>query len=156
MTSAPPPPEVAIEGIRARPPGDPALAVAAFLGGCWRGLGPDERTVLEERWTPPEAGLMLGVTRRFRDGRVLGFAFARIESDPSGIHYRVHGPDGRVERDLRLAGSQPGRLVFEPTAGGAAGRLLYTSGDGGLVVHLEGAGGEPRPERWTLARIPCD
>jgi hypothetical protein len=156
MTSPAATPEVLIEGIRARPPGDPALAAAAFLGGCWRGTSLDGGTILEERWTPPEDGLMLGLTRVFREGGGVDFSFALLRADSAGIHYLPH-PGGRASGDpLRLARSAPGRLVFEAGAAGDPRRIRYLLRDGSLEVHVGGAGGAPDPRRWTLARIACD
>ncbi len=82
-----------------------ALAPAAWLTGGW--TGEVWGGVMEEWWTPPRGGLMLGAGRLMMDGRAVFFEHLRLEARPEGLTY-VAQPGGAPPTDFpaRLADEQ--------------------------------------------------
>lgn len=155
MTAASGTPEVRLPPVMARGPGEDALAVMAPLAGCWRGTFLDGRTVIEERWSPPEAGLMLGTTRYFRDGQAVDFEFGLIRADSAGIVYLPH-PRGRAsEHAFRLTGTPAGSWVFEAPDHDYPRRIMYRLVGSDLEARIDAGADDPEPRRWQLRAVSC-
>ena len=127
---------------------DDPLAGLAWLGGDWFGNeGPIE---MEERWTDPRGGMMLGVHRDVKDGKAVSFEFFRIEATPEGIVYFA-SPRSRPPvpfRAIEIAGK---RVVFENKAHDFPKRILYwQTDDGSLHARIEGDPGDTeKAAEWT-------
>jgi hypothetical protein len=148
-------PEVRMDGVRARPPDRDGLSVMTALAGCWRGVFIDGRTVIEERWTPPEAGLMLSTTRYFRDGRAVDFEFGLVRADSAGVLFLPH-PRGRAsEHAFRLTDSRPGHWTFEAPEHDYPRRILYRLEGTELEARIDAGADDPEPRRWRLEAVPC-
>ncbi len=148
-------PDVRLDPVEARPPGAGPLASVAFMAGCWRGTSSDGRTVIDERWTPPEAGMMLGTTRYFRDGRAVDFEFSALRATPEGPALLPH-PKGRASEDLfvlRAAGR--GWASFEAPQHEYPKRIRYERSRSGLTVTVDGGSDDPSPRRWRLQAGSC-
>ncbi len=80
-------------------PAQPELAPAAAIGdlqwlaGAWRGTA--GTASVEEHWTRPEGGAMLGLGRTVRQGRMVGFEFLRIVTRGEAIIYIAQPGGGR-------------------------------------------------------------
>lgn len=155
MASAGPTPEVRLEPVLARPPVVGPLAAVASLAGCWRGVFLDGRTVIEERWTPPEGDLMLGTTRFFRDGRAVDFEFGLIRADSAGVLLLPY-PRGRASAHaFRLTESEDGRWIFEAPEHDYPKRILYRLEGMQLEARIDAGPDDPEPRVWTLQAEPC-
>jgi hypothetical protein len=67
---------------------EPRIERLSWMSGCWvltRG-----NTVIEEQWSKPAAGNMLGFSRTLRDGRMLLHEFLRIEQTGGQFRYLAH------------------------------------------------------------------
>src|SRR5687767_3719967 len=71
-------PEVRLDPVLVPAAGAARLAPAGFLAGCWRATEADG-AVVEESWSLPAGGLMLGWSRTLRPGRAAQFEQLRIE-----------------------------------------------------------------------------
>ena len=133
---------------------DTALASLAWLAGCWaleRG-----EVSMEEHWTAPRGGLMLGLHRDvFPSGRAF-FEFLRIESRPEGIFY-VAQPRGRAPTEFQLVEEGALRAVFANPEHDFPQRILYWLDDSGaLHARIEGEqDGKPRSSEWIWPPAPC-
>ena len=77
-----------------------------WLAGFW--VGSAGETTMEEIWTPPAGGVMLGLHRDMTPGRPAFFEYLRIEQRESEVVYiasprgrgghRVHADIGRCDR----------------------------------------------------------
>lgn len=129
-----------------------ALHDIAFMAGCWRGE-PDERgTSIEERYTPPAANLMLGVTRYLRGDSVVMYEFTRIEATEGGIVLTPF-PRGRESVPFRLVSFEGGRAMFENRDHDFPNRIIYVASSGGLVARIENLQG--RGQEWRMNAVPC-
>lgn len=68
-----------------------------WLSGCWvASLG---STTIAEMWMPPQAGLMLGVSRTTREESVRTFEYMRIRQEGDTIVYTA-SPAGQTTTDF--------------------------------------------------------
>lgn len=148
-------PEVRLEPIAVPAPGDGPLTPTAFLAGCWRGTFLDGATVIEERWTEPEGGLVLGTTRYFRAGRAVDFEFSLLRADAEGPFLLPHPRGSASEHPFRLTAHGPGELVFEAPEHDYPTRILYTRTGDRLEARIDGGADDAEPRRWTLQRVEC-
>jgi hypothetical protein len=155
FAQAPATPEVRLNALDARPPARGPLANLAPLAGCWRGLFLDGRTVIDERWSPPEGGLMLGTTRYFRDGRAVDFEFSLVRADSAGVVLLPH-PRGRAsEHAFRLTTTTAGEWTFEAPQHDYPRRILYRLEGMQLEARIDAGADDAEPRRWFLQAVPC-
>jgi hypothetical protein len=67
---------------------EPRIEKLSWMSGCWvltRG-----NTVIEEQWSKPAAGNMLGFSRTLRDGRMVMHEYLRIEQAGGQFRYLAH------------------------------------------------------------------
>jgi hypothetical protein len=91
-------------------PAQATVASLTWLAGNWEGR--QGAAVIEERWTPPGGGAMLGVSRTLRDGRMVAFEFLRIVERDGTLVY-VAQPGGRPPTEFTLTRVGPTEAVFE-------------------------------------------
>lgn len=135
----------------AAPPGHD-LDDLAWIAGRW--AGQSGRLEMEELWTEPKGGLMLGLHRDVVDGTARSFEFLRIESTPEGIVYRS-SPNGVPATTFKLVRLEGKRVVFENPAHDFPTRILYwLAADGRLHARIEGGqGGKSTGEEWSWRRV---
>lgn len=130
---------------------DPALAPVAFLSGAWGTQRGED--IIEEQWTRPAGGLMLGAGRTIRGGKAVFFEFLRIESAPGSLVY-IAQPMGKSETAFPLKEAGEGRAIFENPEHDFPKRISYAhKRNGELDVRIEGLqGGQPASEEWVMRR----
>ncbi len=130
----------------------PELSSLGWLAGSWEGRD-GSGLEMEELWTTPKGGAMLGLHRDVKDGRMASFEFLRIESGAEGIAY-LASPRGRPATAFPLKESVAKRVVFENLKHDFPQRILYwLTDDGALHARVEGdQGGKVVGEEWTWRR----
>jgi Domain of unknown function (DUF6265) len=105
---------------------------------------------MEERWTEPRGGLMLGVHRDVKDGRAVSFEFAgsrrrRRESSTS------RAPAEKLPHVFAWFGGEVRHAIFENPDHDFPKRILYRlGGDGNLHARVEGnSGDKEKAQEWT-------
>ena len=116
--------------------GAPAhIADVAWIAGVWKGtLG---QAQIEERWTPPDGGAMLGVSRTIRGGRMVAFEFLRIEERPTGLVY-IANPNARPGTEFALTKIDGESAVFENPQHDHPKIIRYRKTGDTLVAEIEG------------------
>jgi hypothetical protein len=112
--------------------------------------------VVEENWTDAIGGVMFGVGRTVRDGRVLEFEFVRIESSPRGLVY-VAQPKGAPPTEFRLTRNEPNSVRFENPAHDFPQVVRYWM-NGPDTLHAEVSAtreGKVTAIRFAYLRAPC-
>lgn len=110
-----------------------------------------------ESWMAPVDGLMLGVNRAVRAGKMPFFEFLRIEQRPEGIVF-VASPLGRAGTDFPLKELAPERVGFENPEHDFPQRITYWLDGDSLVAEASAGEGEQRQVqsfRWPR-RAACD
>ncbi len=77
-------------GRQAPPP--PSLNELSWMAGSWKGT--TGGIAMEEHWTAPKGGSMIGLHRDVGKGRTLSFEFLRIEQQGNQIVY-LSMPNGK-------------------------------------------------------------
>ena len=131
------------------PPAD--VSRLAWLEGRWEGTS--EGVAMEESWTAPRGGALLGVHRDVKGGRMVSFEFMRIEATADGIVYFA-SPRGAAPTPFKLAELGEKRVAFENRQHDFPQRILYwMDSSGALHARIEGPqGGKTVSLEWVWTR----
>lgn len=127
----------------------------AWLAGCWAQQGREAGSV--EQWMAPAGGLMLGMARLVKQGRVVEFEFMQIRADADGRLHYIAQPQGRPPTSFGLLRHGDAEAVFENRAHDFPQRVSYrrTAADR-LVARIEGEmNGKPRGIDFEMQRSAC-
>jgi hypothetical protein len=136
------------------------VADLSWMAGDW--IGEQGGGTVEEHWTPPAGGMMLGTGRVIAEGRTLFFEYMRIEENATGVVF-IALPRGKVEVAFQAIEGAPGLVVFENLTHDSPVRVSYRMNDQGqLIARTEGPEGDARDFPMTrvsppaIARAPSD
>ena len=131
-------------------PAKATIGDMAWLAGAWVGTrGTGGTTSIEERWSPPLGGAMLGVSRSVRGARMVAFEFLRIVELDGGLVYKAQ-PGGRAPTEFVLTELTGTRAVFENPRHDSPQRIVYElSSDGSLSASIGYTKGG-RPTRFDF------
>jgi hypothetical protein len=125
----------------------PTLNDLSWIAGSWTGTA--QGVEMEEHWTKPNGGSMIGIHRDVGKGRTLSFEFLRIEQQKDQIVY-LSMPNGRSPATpfplKEVAGT---RVVFENPAHDFPQRIIYWKDGNDLRARIEGTmNGKAGSEEW--------
>ncbi len=112
-------------------PAKATIADLAWLTGAWTGT--KRTSSVEERWSPPKGGAMLGVARTVRREKMVGFEFLRIVERDGGLVY-VAQPGGRPPTEFVLAKLDQQRAEFVNPRYGYPQRIVYELSREGVLT----------------------
>jgi hypothetical protein len=131
----------------------PAAGVQAlaWMAGTW--AGEKDGVAMEELWTTPRGGTLLGVHRDVKGDRLLSWEFLRIQATETGIVYFA-SPRSAPPTPFTMVESGDKRVVFENTQHDFPQRILYwLDPQGALHARIEGPqGGKTVSEEWVWRR----
>lgn len=131
-------------------PAEAAIGDLAWLSGAW--VGTRGRSSIEERWSPPLGGAMLGVSRTVRreEDRMVAFEYLRIVEREGGLFY-VAQPNGSAPTEFTLTEVSTTRAVFDNPRHNYPKRIVYElSAEGDLTATIGFMkGGTPRRFEFT-------
>jgi hypothetical protein len=115
----------------------PTIADLAWFAGNWETDQNGRR--VEEYWTKPEGGTMIGMGRTVRGDSTTSFEYFRLESRPDGIYY-VAQPQGRPGVDFKLASLHGEEATFvNPGHEDHLKKIIYRrNADGSMTARIEG------------------
>ncbi len=130
----------------------PEPARLAWMEGRWTGSqgGVD----MEETWTSPAGGALIGMHKDVQGGRMVSFEFIRIEKTPAeGLVY-VASPRGAAPTRFKAIELGARRVVFANQRHDFPQRILYWIDDrGALHARIEGRmQGKQRAEEWVWTK----
>jgi hypothetical protein len=136
--------------------GNPPIESLAFLAGCWRVVTP-AGVMLEENYLGPVAGLVMGVVRETRDGRLTFHEFIRIRAAADGVYYEPY-PDGeRSPVRFKLEEARQGYARFANPEHDFPQRIEYARRGSRLTTTVQGwRGTEPVRQSYTTTRGRCE
>jgi len=126
-------------------PAKAAIGDLGWLAGAWVGTRSSGSSI-EERWSPPLGGAMLGVSRTVNTaGRMVAFEYLRVVERDGGLVYAAQ-PGGAKATEFVLTELSPTRAVFENPRHDYPNRIVYElSAEGGLSATVgQTKGGTPR------------
>jgi hypothetical protein len=128
-------------------PAQATMADMAWLDGAW--VGTRGSSSIEERWSPPLGGAMLGVARTVSRGSMVAFEYLRIVERDGGLVY-VAQPGGHPPTEFVLTELGTTRAVFENPRHDSPQRIVYElSSEGSLSASIGFAKGG-RPQRFDF------
>lgn len=129
------------------------IAGVAWMQGCWE-LTAGNR-VVEEMWTAPRAGTMLGVGRTIRDGALVEHEFVIIRERDGHLVYIAH-PSGQAPAEFTSTVVTGQRVVFEDLAHDFPQRVSYERQGASLNAFVEGTiDGRMRRIEFSYRRRAC-
>ena len=125
---------------------EPAKATIAdmeWLADAW--VGTRGTSSIEERWSPPRGGAMLGTSRTVKGDKMTGFEYLRVVEREGGLVY-VAQPGGRPPTEFALTKLDKTRAEFVNPRHDYPQRIVYELSDEGTVSASTGfaKGGRPR------------
>ena len=133
------------------PAAAPALEDLAWLAGHW--VAQEGGVRMEELWTEPGGGMMLGLHRDVELGadQLLGFEYLRIVADGAGIRY-LASPDGARPTAFTLRSLEGSQVTFENPSHDFPRRVTYRRDGSTLTAWVEDSSGRRGLQwRWELA-----
>ncbi len=129
----------------------PIQILGGRLAGCWEQIRPNGQTT--EQWMRPDEGLMLGMSRATRDGRVREYEFLLIRETPTGLDY-VARPSGQAEATFALKTFTSDEAVFENPTHDFPQRIIYRWSDRDtMTARIEGqTGGQAKSVDFPYKR----
>jgi hypothetical protein len=128
------------------PAAKPTLQDLAWLAGQWR-IEQGERLV-EEHWMTPVGGLMLGMARNVRAGKVLEYEFTLLRQETNGDIFYIASPARQTQTAFKLTSLKDGKAVFENPQHDFPKKVVYTrQPDGSLLAAIEGPGSDGKTRR---------
>ena len=123
------------------------LREVAFLAGHW--LGESGQVEMEEIWTTPKGGVMLGLHRDVAPGKPAFFEFLRI-IEREGVVVYVASPMGSGATEFTLAKIEVNFVVFENLEHDYPQRIVYRRDGDRLTARIEGEiDGKLEVNEWT-------
>jgi uncharacterized protein YciI len=136
------------------------LSKFAWMVGCWetQAGAATGAAITREHWMAEAGGMMLGMSRMLREGRVLNHEAIRIELDSDGVPVYVPKPSGQAEARFRLQSDAEGKLVFENLKHDFPQRIIYQpTAEGGMLARIEGErNGKLRAVDFPMRRASCE
>jgi len=123
----------------------------AWMEGAWS--GEKDGVVMEELWTGPRGGALLGLHRDVKGPRLLSWEFLRIQATDAGTFYYA-SPRSAPPTAFKLVETGNKRAVFENKEHDFPQRILYwIDAQGALHARIEGPqGGRTVAEEWVWNR----
>lgn len=135
---------------------DPGARVTqvAWLAGCWeQAAGP---RLVEEQWTRPRGGLMLGSGRTVRADTLVEYEQTRIFERGGRLVYGAN-PSGQAPAEFESTELSDSSVTFENPTHDFPQRVIYRRrGADSLIGRVEGTrGGKVRGVDFPYARVAC-
>jgi hypothetical protein len=127
----------------------------SWLAGCWE-MQPAPGLTIQEQWTKPAGGTLLGVGRTIKGGKTVFTEFQRISVENGKLTFTARiGTKGVTEFPLlRMA---DGEIIFENPTHDFPQRILYRKNGPNLSARIEGLDkGKERHEDFPYTRAKCE
>lgn len=119
----------------------PKISELAWLAGDWQ-TAPGGRALIEEHWTVPAGGTMIGMGRAVAGEKTAEFEFLRIEQRGNDLYYVANPNANCPQTDFKLTRLTGQEVIFENPAHDYPKRVMYRkNSDGSLVASIDAGEG---------------
>jgi len=126
---------------------------AAWLQGCWEMSTPGRS--VEEIWTTPKGGSMIGVGRTIRDGTLAEYEMILLREVGDRLAYEAH-PSGQPAATFLSTRVTASELVFEDPAHDFPQQVGYRIDGEALLAWVSGSqNGKVRRIEFPYKRARC-
>lgn len=127
-----------------------------WMQGCWEMRNPAGTFSIEEQWSKPAGGTMLGMGRTIRQGKTIFTEYSRLSIEKGKLTYtaRIGTPGSTLFPLLKMSATE---VVFENPTHDFPQRVIYRQQDGGLFARIEGTDkGKERHQDFPYKRVSCE
>jgi len=130
-----------------------AIEQVAWMQGCWQ-MDAGAR-VVEEQWMAPRGGVMLGMGRTVRDGKLVEYESVLLREQDGKLAYEAH-PSGQPPAVFTSQSIGESDVVFENAAHDYPQRVGYKRDGDSLLAWIDGtANGKSRRVDFPYRRVAC-
>jgi len=131
----------------------PSIDQVSWLQGCWQ-LESGGR-VVEEQWMAPRGGVMLGMGRTVRDGKLVEYESVILREQDGRLAYEAH-PSGQPSAVFTSASVSQSTVIFENPTHDYPQRVGYQRDGDSLLAWIDGtANGKSRRVDFPYRRVAC-
>ena len=137
-----------------RAQGAPTVGQVGWMAGCWeQAAGP---RLIEEQWTRPRGGLMLGVSRTVVGDSLREYEQVALFQRGGHLVYAAT-PARQAPAEFTSTAVSDSAVTFENPAHDFPQRVIYRRrGADSLVARIEGMrGGQPAGMDFPFRRVAC-
>lgn len=126
-----------------------------WLSGCWEGR--QGEAMLEEIWSKPAGGSMLGLSRTVKGDRTTSFEFMQFRVENGSLVF-LPQPQGGTRVPFPLKDSFGGKFTFENLQHDFPQRIIYErKGPALLLAAIEGTlKGNAQREEFQMRKVRCN
>ena len=124
-----------------------------FMTGCHvMTAGP---VTIEEHWSRPAAGTMIGYSRTMKGGKTVFHEFMRIDVQGDTVVYNAR-EGAKNATPFRATTLTEDEVIFENPQHDFPQRILYRRTADGLTARIDGVEkGKPKSEDFPMKTVPC-
>jgi hypothetical protein len=100
-----------------------SISELSWISGDWQ--TPPGTRVIEEHWTQPAGGSMMGMSRTLGGEKTIEFEYLRIEQRADGIYYVAHPKARCPGTDFKLTRATSSEVIFENPEHDFPKRIIY-------------------------------
>lgn len=130
----------------------PKISELAWLYGDWQ-TAPGGRARIEEHWTVPAGGTMIGMGRTVVGDKTAEFEFLRIEQRGDDIYYVANPNANCPQTDFKLTRLAGQEVIFENPAHDYPKRVMYRKNSDGSMVASIDAGEGTKAQKFSYVPI---
>ncbi|MGH9930707.1 MAG: DUF6265 family protein [Pyrinomonadaceae bacterium] len=130
----------------------PRIAELAWISGDWQ-TAAGGRAQIEEHWTLPAGGTMIGMGRTVVGDKTVEFEFLRIEQRGDDIFYVAHPNANCPQTDFKLTRLSGREAVFENPEHDFPKRVIYRKNSRGSLIASVDAGAGTKAQTFSYVRI---
>ncbi|MBX3294116.1 MAG: hypothetical protein KF762_00140 [Acidobacteria bacterium] len=134
----------------------PTVASVSWIAGCWEINDTARERIVQEQWMKPAGGVMLGMARTIRAGRLVNWEFTRLIEKDGDVFYVAKPSQNAAETFFKLVKSSSNEAVFENPEHDFPQRIIYRRSGDKLTARIEGTNnGKPAAMDYPFTKATC-
>jgi hypothetical protein len=126
----------------------------AWLSGCWEGR--QGEAVIEEMWSRPAGGSMLGLSRTVKRDKTVSYEFMQFRLENGSLVF-LPQPQGGRRVSFPIKDAFGGRFTFENLQHDFPQRIIYEKKGQLLLAAIEGTlKGNTEREEFQMKKVRCN